>query len=86
MLVLSRKPHQDLVISGPCVIRVISVSADRARLGILADRSTLVSRSELLVRQGTRGLLWEIWQRLTGRFAAAPRETPPADAAATPAA
>lgn len=82
MLILGRKPEEDIVISGPCVIRVVALTGRRVRLGILADRSTSVVRGELLSAPGNP--LRSIWERLTGSWRSepievvAPAETPAA--------
>jgi len=47
MLVLSRLPDEEIVISGPARIRVLEIMRGRVRLGITADRSTRVDRGEI---------------------------------------
>jgi carbon storage regulator len=71
MLVLSRKKLERLVITGPCVITLVDVRGDKARLGIEADPDTGIMREELLAREGLeaeRSLLAD----LTGRGVRAP--------------
>jgi carbon storage regulator len=49
MLVLSRKVGESLTImDGQIVITLVSVQGDRVRLGVEADRSISVLRTELL--------------------------------------
>lgn len=47
MLVLSRKLGEELVIDGPCRIRVVDVRGDRVRLGFTADESVRIDRAEV---------------------------------------
>lgn len=50
MLVLTRKPEQDIVINGNIVVRILSVERDRVKIGIIAPRDIPVLRGELLER------------------------------------
>ena len=51
MLVLTRTPHQKIVIDGPCEIELLDIRANKVRLGITADKSVSIMRSELLERK-----------------------------------
>ena len=48
MLVLSRKTHETIVIGSDIQITVVSVSANRVKIGIQAPDYVRVLRSELL--------------------------------------
>lgn len=48
MLVLSRKIGQEIYVSGPALIKVLSRRGDRVRYGIVAKPSTRAVRTELL--------------------------------------
>jgi carbon storage regulator len=48
MLVLTRHPHQVVMIGRDIQILVLDVAGDRVRLGITAPREILVLRQELL--------------------------------------
>lgn len=63
MLVLSRKRDEDIVVNGPCILRVVAVNGDRARIGVIADLSTSVMRGEVIERDERHGLR-DLWQRL----------------------
>jgi carbon storage regulator CsrA len=52
MLVLSRKTHETIVIGSDIQITVISVSANRVKIGIQAPDYVRVLRSELSPRGG----------------------------------
>jgi len=47
MLVLTRKPHQEIIIGDEVVITVIQVKGDMVRLGVTAPRDTTVHRREV---------------------------------------
>jgi carbon storage regulator len=47
MLVLSRYPHQVVLIGDDIQVTVLDISNDRVRLGIVAPREVLVRRQEL---------------------------------------
>lgn len=50
MLVLSRKPSEDIVIGEPpneIVVRVVEIRGDKVRIGIVADKSVAVNRREI---------------------------------------
>lgn len=48
MLVLTRKKGQEIVIDGGrIIITMLEIRGDKARLGITADRSITVHRSEI---------------------------------------
>mgnify|MGYP000884903615 CR=1 FL=1 len=47
MLVLTRKPHQEIVIGDDVVITVVQVNGDTVRLGVTAPRDTTVHRREV---------------------------------------
>ena len=47
MLVLSRKPGEDIIIGGEIVITVVEIRADKVRIGIEAPRDVRVDRLEI---------------------------------------
>jgi carbon storage regulator len=47
MLILTRRPHQALIIGGDIQIKVLGVIGDRVRIGITAPREVKVLRQEL---------------------------------------
>ena len=47
MLVLTRRPDEETVIDGPCVVRVVEVRRNKVRLGFIAPGTTIVKRAEL---------------------------------------
>ena len=51
MLVLQRKPGEDLVIDGDIVVTVLSVCGDRVRLGVSAPPAVSVDRREVHLRR-----------------------------------
>lgn len=51
MLVLGRRPGERLVIDGPCVIYMVELRGNGARLGIEADDDVSVVRGEILDRE-----------------------------------
>ncbi|MCX7665138.1 MAG: carbon storage regulator [Gemmataceae bacterium] len=48
MLVLSRKPGEEIIIGNNVRITIVSVKGDRIRLGIDAPREVSIQRAELL--------------------------------------
>ena len=52
MLVLSRRPGEEIILDGDIRVTVLSVKGDRVRLGIAAPPSVKVMRQEVLERQG----------------------------------
>lgn len=52
MLVLTRKPGEELSIGNDIVVRIIDVRGDKVSVGIVAPRSYHVLRSELTLVQG----------------------------------
>lgn len=61
MLVLSRKPDEDIVIRTPegrtIVVKVVSLLPDKVRLGFTADTDVKIDRRELLTQKEiSRGL------------------------------
>jgi sRNA-binding carbon storage regulator CsrA len=46
-LVLQRKPEEEVIITGPCVLRVVEICGGKARLGFIAPATTKVVRAEL---------------------------------------
>jgi carbon storage regulator len=50
MLVLTRKPGEQIVINGSIVVTVLSVHGNRVRVGIRAPESIAIQRQELLER------------------------------------
>jgi carbon storage regulator len=57
MLVLSRRPGEEIVINGNIRLRVVEVDGNRVRLGVVAPRSVTVDRSEVYERR--RGVVGE---------------------------
>jgi carbon storage regulator len=51
MLVLSRRPGEEIVINGNIRLRVVEVDGNRVRLGVVAPRSVSVDRSEVHERR-----------------------------------
>jgi carbon storage regulator len=51
MLVLTRRPGEEIVIDGKIRITIVSVKGDRIRLGILAPPSVAVDRKEVHERR-----------------------------------
>jgi len=47
MLVLSRRPGEEIIISGGIRVRVVSVQGGKVRLGIAAPPSVRVDRQEI---------------------------------------
>lgn len=54
MLVLDRKSGQSVIVNGPAKIVVIRTSSGRIKLGIEADKSVKILRSELLEVENDR--------------------------------
>ena len=50
MLVLSRRPGTSIVINNEIVVTIIEVKGDKVRVGITADPSIPIVRSELIER------------------------------------
>ena len=51
MLVLSRRPNEELVIDGRIRIRVVAIEGNRVRLGIAAPPWVQVDRQEVHLRR-----------------------------------
>ncbi len=49
MLVLSRKPHESIVIAGEITLTIIEVRGDKVRVGIKAPRDIDVDREEVFL-------------------------------------
>jgi carbon storage regulator len=47
MLVLSRRPGEEIVISDNIFVRVLSVEGNKVRLGITAPQDVAISRPEI---------------------------------------
>ena len=47
MLILTRRPHQALIIGAEIEIKVLDIIGDRVRIGITAPREIKVLRQEL---------------------------------------
>jgi len=47
MLVLSRKQGEGIVVDGPCVITVVQIFDNRVQIGLEADRSVGILRTEI---------------------------------------
>jgi carbon storage regulator len=50
MLVLTRRPGEEIVIDGHIRIRVLVTQGNQVRLGITAPKSVSIQREELLAR------------------------------------
>jgi carbon storage regulator len=66
MLILTRKPGEEIVIDGVIRVAVISVQGDRIRLGIVAPREVVVDRSEIHVRRSEFGSSQTLPRKKTG--------------------
>lgn len=55
MLVLTRKPKEQIVIDDNIVITVVQISGDRVRIGIDAPRDMPIFRAELLDKENHMG-------------------------------
>jgi len=59
MLVLKRNPTESLTVNGPAEFVILAVKGNRVRIGIKADKSVTILRSELInginELQGTDG-------------------------------
>ena len=51
MLVLTRRPGEEIVIDGSIRVTVVSVQGDRIRIGIVAPPSIVVDRAEIHERR-----------------------------------
>ncbi|MCE9533042.1 MAG: carbon storage regulator [Planctomycetes bacterium] len=51
MLVLSRRPGEEIIIDGNIRVTVVSVKGDRVRIGIAAPASVSVDRAEVHARR-----------------------------------
>ena len=51
MLVLSRRPDEDVVIGGSLIVRVLSVQGKRVQLGFLNSEGVTIVRKEVLCDQ-----------------------------------
>ena len=58
-LVLSRRVNQEIVIDGPCVLKVVKIHGGNVRLKITADKSVKIIRGELS-RHDSKGIGSEI--------------------------
>lgn len=52
MLVLGRKPNEQLIIDGRIVVTVVRIAGGQVRLGIEASKEVAVRRGELASRPG----------------------------------
>ena len=55
MLVLARKTGQSIVLGGSVEVTIVEVRGDHVRLGIVAPRSVVIKRRELLEREARDG-------------------------------
>lgn len=53
MLVLTRKPGEQIVIGGNVVITVLKIGPGRVKLGIKAPDDVDITRTELILTDGT---------------------------------
>jgi carbon storage regulator len=51
MLVLTRRPGEEIIIGGSVRVKVLAVQGDRIRLGVTAPDSVVVNRQEVHARQ-----------------------------------
>ncbi|QDT00230.1 carbon storage regulator [Adhaeretor mobilis] len=51
MLVLSRKPGDEIAIAGDIIVRVLEIGPGRVRLGVAAPRDVRILRGELSARE-----------------------------------
>lgn len=51
MLVLSRRPGEEIIINGSIRVTVVSVKGDRVRIGITAADNVTVDRAEVHIRR-----------------------------------
>jgi carbon storage regulator len=51
MLVLTRRPGEEIVIDGTIRVTVVSVQGDRIRIGVVAPPSIVVDRAEIHERR-----------------------------------
>ncbi len=76
MLVLTRKPHESIMIGDDIEVRVLSVVGDKVRLGIQAPREVPVYRKEIYLeiaqqnaaRSSSRAEVDEALKRLGSKF------------------
>lgn len=47
MLVLTRSKHEQINVDGPCVITIVETRGDKVRVGIEAENSVNIWRSEI---------------------------------------
>lgn len=51
MLVITRKEDESVTVNGPCIVRVLSWTNQRVKLGFVAKDSTKIIRTELIDRK-----------------------------------
>ena len=51
MLVLGRKVDEEIVVDGPCVLKVVSITGGKVRIGFDAPDETTIMRKEILERE-----------------------------------
>ena len=66
MLVLSRKRNQEIVVEGPCTIRLLDIKPNKVSLGFIGPTSTIVKRSELPGSPRPETTFQEFYSELTG--------------------
>ncbi|TWT46971.1 hypothetical protein KOR42_43150 [Thalassoglobus neptunius] len=54
MLVITRKPNEEIVIDGGITVKVISTSNGRVKLGIVAPENVRIVRGEIAFREELR--------------------------------
>jgi carbon storage regulator len=59
MLILSRKPGEQIVIGGDIRLTVVEVSGNRVKLGVLAPANVIIQREELCRRAASSGPILE---------------------------
>jgi carbon storage regulator len=55
MLVLTRKPGEEIVISGGIRLTIVAVNGNKVRIGVVAPPAVLVDRAEVAERRQQEG-------------------------------
>ncbi len=66
MLVLSRKPNEEIVIDGGIVVKVIRISGNRVQIGISAPEDVRIERPEAVCSSHRAGCSRQIEFELVG--------------------
>ena len=65
MLVLSRKVDEEIIIAGEIRVKVLRISGNKVQLGIIADKSIRIERSEIRNEADYFELAASEWHDLT---------------------